>query len=98
VLALIAIGEVGGMAAISVRNLDELVVERIRVRAAENGQSMEAEVRSILVDAAREPGTEYGLGDQIHALFEGIGDDFEAPERRKGLASKPGPLPSRCCT
>ena len=46
---------------------------------------MEAEVRSILVDAAREPGTEYGLGDQIHALFEGIGDDFEIPERRKGL-------------
>jgi hypothetical protein len=44
-----------------------------------------AEVRSILVEAAREPGTEYGLGDQIHALFEGIGDDFEIPERRKDL-------------
>jgi len=84
-LALIAIREVGGMAAISIRNLDEWVVERIRVRAAEHGQSMEAEVRSILVDAAREPGTEYGLGDQIHALFEGIGDDFEVPERRKDL-------------
>jgi hypothetical protein len=26
---------------------------------------MEAEVRSILVDAARQPGTEYGLGDRI---------------------------------
>jgi hypothetical protein len=42
-------------------------------------------VRSILVDAARESGTEYGLGDQIHAFFEGIGDDFEIPERRKDL-------------
>ncbi len=73
------------MAAISIRSLDDWVVERIRVRAAEHGRSMEAEVRSILVDAAREPGTEYGLGDQIHALFEGIGDDFEIPARRKDL-------------
>jgi hypothetical protein len=85
VLALIARGEVGGVAAISIRNLDEWVVERIRVRAAEHGRSMEAEVRSILVDAARQPGTEYGLGDRIHTLFEGIGDDFEVPERRKDL-------------
>jgi plasmid stability protein len=82
-LALIAMEEVGGVAAISIRNLDEWVVERIRVRASEHGNSMEAEVRSILVDAAREPGIEYGLGDQIHALFEGIGDDLELPERRK---------------
>jgi hypothetical protein len=58
----------GVMAAISIRNLDEWVVERIRVRAAEHGHSMEAEVRSILVDAAREPGTDYGLGDQIPTL------------------------------
>ena len=66
VLALIATEGADGVAAISIRNLDEWVVERIRVRAAEHGHSMEAEVRSILVDAAREPGTEYGLGDQIH--------------------------------
>jgi antitoxin FitA len=84
-LALIAREGVSGMAAISIRNLDDWVVERIRVRAAEHGHSMEAEVRSILVDAARESGTEYGLGDRIHALFEGIGDDFEIPARRKDL-------------
>jgi antitoxin FitA len=72
---------VGGVAGISVRNLDEWVVERIRVRAGKHGQSLEAEVRSILVAAAREPDNEYGLGDQIHALFEGIGDDLEIPER-----------------
>jgi plasmid stability protein len=71
-----------GVAAISIRNLDEWVVERLCVRAPEHGNSM-AEVRSILVEAASELGSEYGLGDQIHALFEGIGDDFEVPERRK---------------
>lgn len=73
------------MAAISIRSLDEWVIERLRVRAAEHGHSMEAEVRSILVDAAREPAIEYGLGDRIHALFEGIGDDLEIPERGKDL-------------
>jgi plasmid stability protein len=73
------------MAAISIRNLDDWVVDRIRVRAAEHGHSMEAEVRSILVDAARESSTEYGLGDQIHALFAAIGDDFEIPARREDL-------------
>jgi plasmid stability protein len=73
------------MAAISIRNLDDWVVERIRVRAAEHGHSMEAEVRSILVAAAREPATQYGIGDQIHALFGGIGDDFEIPGRRADL-------------
>jgi plasmid stability protein len=85
VLALIAREGTGGVAAISIRNLDEWVVERIRVRAAEHGHSMEAEVRSILVHAAREPGSEYGLGDQIHALFASIGDDFEIPERPRDL-------------
>jgi hypothetical protein len=46
---------------------------------------MEDEVRSILVPAACEPCVKYGLGDRIHALFEGIGDDFAIPERGKGL-------------
>lgn len=27
----------------------------------------------------------FGLGDQIHALFEGIGGDFESPARRQDL-------------
>ncbi|HEV2088297.1 MAG TPA: Arc family DNA-binding protein [Cryptosporangiaceae bacterium] len=43
------------LAAISVRNLDERVKERLRVRAASHGRSMEAEIRSILIEAVREP-------------------------------------------
>jgi antitoxin FitA len=42
------------MAALSIRNLDDGVHERLRVRAAEHGQSMEAEVRSILTDAVQD--------------------------------------------
>lgn len=39
------------MAAVSVRDLDETVRDRLRVRAAQNGRSMEAEIRAILTDA-----------------------------------------------
>ncbi len=35
---------------ITIRNLDGRVKERLRVRAARNGRSMEAEARSILSD------------------------------------------------
>lgn len=42
------------MAAIVVRNLDEGVKQRLRVRAAQHGRSMEAEVRSILEESVRE--------------------------------------------
>lgn len=41
------------MATITVRDLDEEVRSRLRVRAAENGRSMEAEVRAILEEAVR---------------------------------------------
>lgn len=40
------------MAAITVRNLDDDVRDRLRLMAAEHGHSMEAEVRSILTAAA----------------------------------------------
>ncbi|WP_433799486.1 FitA-like ribbon-helix-helix domain-containing protein [Actinomycetospora sp. CA-084318] len=41
------------MATITVRDLDDEVRSRLRVRAAENGRSMEAEVRAILEAAVR---------------------------------------------
>jgi plasmid stability protein len=55
------------MTAISVRNLDSEVKARLRVRAAENGRSMEAEIRAILTDAVaqRRP---VGLFDAIRAV------------------------------
>ena len=39
------------MTAISVRDLDDRVAARLKVQAARNGRSMEAEVRAILTDA-----------------------------------------------
>ncbi len=42
------------MAAITIRDLDDSVKERLRVQAAEHGHSMEAEARAIL-EAATAP-------------------------------------------
>jgi len=55
------------MAALSIRDLDDEVKERLRRRAAGNGRSMEAEVRVILAEAVREPERP---NDLLSALFE----------------------------
>jgi antitoxin FitA len=47
------IAEVIFMATIVVRNLDEEVKRRLRMRAARHGRSMEAEVRAILEESVR---------------------------------------------
>ncbi|MXZ39892.1 MAG: plasmid stabilization protein [Holophagales bacterium] len=71
------------MASITVRKLDEGVKRRLRVRAADNGRSMEEEVRLILREAVRrdaEP--EKGLGTAIHELFKPLGGvELELPPR-----------------
>ena len=43
------------MASITIRNLDSTVKDRLRVRAAEHGRSMEEEARLILRQAVGEP-------------------------------------------
>ncbi|WP_088287002.1 Arc family DNA-binding protein [Kineosporia sp. A_224] len=42
------------MATVSIRDLDDGVRDRLRVRAARNGRSMEAEMREILTAAVTE--------------------------------------------
>ncbi|MDE0203730.1 MAG: plasmid stabilization protein [Rhodospirillaceae bacterium] len=61
------------MASITIRNLDDGVKSRLRVRAAEHGRSMEEEARVILRDAV---GTEAGadnLASAIRARFAPFG-------------------------
>jgi plasmid stability protein len=70
------------MAAVTIRRLDDSVKERLRVRAAQHGRSMEAEIRAILADAVAEddqPGLFQVLGDRFQAVG---GVDLELPERR----------------
>lgn len=70
------------MAAISVRNLEDDVKERLRVRAARNGRSMESEVRAILVEAVSEPDRKVGLFDALMDRFGEVGGiDLELAPR-----------------
>jgi len=73
------------VAAVSIRDLDDSVRERLRVRAAEHGRSMEAEIRTILTDAVREPAETLGLAGALLDRFGGPsglgGLDLELPAR-----------------
>jgi plasmid stability protein len=70
------------MAALSIRGLDNEVREQLRIRAARNGRSMEAEIRAILVDAVREPTTSEGLFTALTDRFGALGGvDLELPPR-----------------
>jgi antitoxin FitA len=72
--------------AISIRNLDPDVKARLRVRAAEHGRSMEAEIRAILVDAVTE--RPMGLFDAIRIIsLEHGGVDLDL--RRKSRRQRP---------
>jgi plasmid stability protein len=44
------------MSSITIRNLDPAIKERLRVRAAQHGHSMEAEARHIMQTALTPPG------------------------------------------
>lgn len=70
------------MAALSIRGLDDDVRERLRIRAARHGRSMEAEIRVILVDAVRDPATEADLFTTLLDRFGEIGGvELELPSR-----------------
>ena len=70
------------MAAISIRDLDDRVRERLRVRAAANGRSMEAEARAILTEAVSEPGESQGLLAGLLGRMRTVGGvELELPER-----------------
>ena len=71
------------MASITIRNLDDDVKTRLRVRAAGNGRSMEQEARLILRDAVGgDDVPARGLGSAIHELFKPLGGvELELPPR-----------------
>ena len=78
------------MGTMTVRGLDEGLKQRLRVRAAENGRSMEEELREILKVALAEPAERpFGLGTRIHNRFLEVGGVDLPPVER----SAPRPAP-----
>ena len=72
------------MATLTIRNLDPSIKERLRVRAAEHGRSMEAELRAIVTHAVETPTRppEINLADAIRRRFAPFGGvKLEIPPR-----------------
>ncbi|HEY3909816.1 MAG TPA: plasmid stabilization protein [Stellaceae bacterium] len=72
------------MSSITIRNLDSGVKERLRVRAAQHGRSMEAEARRILQSAvaASEAPQVRNLYERIRERFAPLGGvELELPPR-----------------
>ena len=70
------------MASITIRNLEDDVKRRLRVRAAEHGRSMEEEARDILRQVVGQPSAPRNLGQAIHARFAALGG-IELPATKR---------------
>jgi plasmid stability protein len=69
------------MAQLTVRHLEDDVKQRLKIRAARHGRSMEDEVRQILRNAVKDlDQVEPKLGSRISARFAKVGLDEELPE------------------
>lgn len=70
------------MVSITIRNLDDGLKRRLRIRAAEHGRSMEEEAREILRQAISTPASPDNLGEVIHRRFAALGGvDLQLPPR-----------------
>lgn len=70
------------MASITIRNLDDEVKIRLRIRAASHGRSMEEEARLILRDAVEQDVGPADLAAAIRERFAHLGGvELELPSR-----------------
>lgn len=83
-LSLLALTAEGGiaMATLTIRDFDDELKAALRVRAAEHGRSMEAEVRHILRTVLTKPSSTTGLATRIRRRFSDVEDaSIEVPAR-----------------
>jgi plasmid stability protein len=77
------------MASITIRNLDDALKRKLRLRAAHRNHSMEDEVRDILRAAlAQEPGPARNLADAMRRRIEPLGG-IELSLPRRGSMREP---------
>ncbi len=70
------------MTTLTVRNIEPVIKDKLRMSAAAHGRSMEEEVRTILRKALARPLASGGLGSRIHARFAALGGvELDVPKR-----------------
>ena len=72
------------MASITIRNLDDVLKAKLRIRAARLGRSMEEEVRVILKNVLSQEDNSKSLGESIHQRFANLGG-FDLPSIEREL-------------
>jgi plasmid stability protein len=74
------------LASLNIRQFDPALKEQLRIRAAHNGRSMEAEARSILKDAlTSQPASGKDLAAAIRRRFGPLGGvELDLPPREPG--------------
>ena len=78
------------MATLTIRNLDDPLKSRLRMRAAARNRSMEEEARQILRAALQEPAAQTpDLGSRIRARFAALGDVQLPVEARQAVREPP---------
>lgn len=87
------IAYIAGMGILSVRNLPDSVLSRLKIRAAEHNRSMEAEARAILTEAVAggqgpkyDSGRLFGLALRHGGVGEGVVDEFLSERREEARA------------
>jgi plasmid stability protein len=81
------------MSSITIRNLDDRLKRRLRLRAADRNRSMEEEARDILRCAlAEEPRPRGNMADGIRAIIEPLGG-VDLPPFPRGPIREPPDLP-----
>jgi plasmid stability protein len=87
------------MGTLTIRNLEDPLKTRLRLRAAARNRSMEEEARQILRAALQEPAEpQQELGARIRARFAALGDTTLAIEPRQPVRPPPdlgAPTPPR---
>ncbi len=80
------------MASLTIRQLDETIKHKLRLQAAKNGRSMEAEARAIFTKLFADQTTQKGIASRIqeivqqHLLDED--SEFALPERKNKAISQ----------
>jgi plasmid stability protein len=83
------------MAAITIRDLGDDIKERLRVQAAENGRSMEAEARAIIDEGTARPKRPRNLGMAFVEMGARLGGvELDVPDRNAETERQRDPFES----
>jgi plasmid stability protein len=75
------------MAAVTVRNLPDETLRALKLRAAKEGRSTEAEIREILANAVRSP---VGIGSALANIGRKVGGVDLGVKRNRGVIKAAG--------